>query len=118
MNSLRRVLIGTAVASIVIGVGALLAIIGGKHNIHRGAYATLTLVIGWGFTGTGLYAWRRRPRSNIGPLMIAVGVSGMLKSFGFSNDSLIFTIGSLADVLIFALLIHLLLSFPSGRLAS
>ncbi|MFL5864838.1 MAG: sensor histidine kinase [Solirubrobacteraceae bacterium] len=118
MNSLRRVLIGTAVASIVIGVGALLAIIGGKHNIHRGAYATLTLVIGWGFTGTGLYAWRRRPRSNIGPLMIAVGVSGMLKSFGFSNDSLIFTIGSLADVLIFALLIHLLLSFPSGRLES
>ncbi|MFL5860316.1 MAG: sensor histidine kinase [Solirubrobacteraceae bacterium] len=118
MNSLRRVLIAVAVASVVIGVGALLAIINGKHNIHRGAYAALTLVIGWGFTGTGLYAWRRRPASNIGPLMIAVGVSGMLKSLGFSNDSVIFTIGSLADVLIFALLIHLLLSFPSGRLDS
>jgi signal transduction histidine kinase len=118
MNSLRRAMIGLAAASVVIGVVALLAVINGKHNTHRGAYAALTLVIGWGFTGTGLYAWRRRPGSNIGPLMIAVGFSGLLKSLGFSNDSLIFTIGALADVLIFALLIHLLLSFPSGHLES
>jgi signal transduction histidine kinase len=118
MNSLRRALIGLAAASVVVGVGALLAVINGKHNIHRGAYAALTLVIGWGFTGTGLYAWRRRPGSNIGPLMIAVGFSGLLKSLGFSNDSLIFAIGALADVLIFTLLIHLLLSFPSGHLES
>ena len=72
MTNLRRTLIG--LAALAIGVGALLAIINGKHGIHRGAYAALTLVIGWGFTGTGLYAWRRRPASNIGPLMIAVGV--------------------------------------------
>src|SRR2546423_1059122 len=118
MTSSRRALIGLAVAAFGLGVGALFAVITGKHNIHRGAYAALTLVIGWGFTGTGLYAWRRRPSNNIGPLMIAVGFSGLLKSLGFSNDGVIFTIGSLADVLIFALLIHLLLSFPSGQLES
>src|SRR2546423_101482 len=118
MTSSRRALIGLAVAAFGLGVGALFAVITGKHNVHRGAYAALTLVIGWGFTGTGLYAWRRRPGNNIGPLMIAVGFSGLLKSLGFSNDSVVFTIGSLADVLIFSLLIHLLLSFPSGRLES
>src|SRR5438445_9952281 len=118
MTSLRRIQLGIGVAAVGLGIGALLAVINGKHNIHRGAYAALTLVIGWGFTGTGLYAWRRRPGSNIGPLMIAVGFSGLLKSLGFSNDSLIFTIGALADVLIFTLLIHLLLSFPSGHLES
>jgi signal transduction histidine kinase len=50
--------------------------------------------------------------------MIAVGFSGLLKSLGFSNNSVVFTIGSLADVLIFSVLIHLLLSFPSGQLES
>ena len=118
MTSPRRAMIGLAIAAFALGVGALVAVINGQHNIHRGAYAALALGIGWGFTGTGLYAWRRRPASNIGPLMIAVGFAGLLKALAFSSDSVIFTIGSLGEVLIYALLIHLLLSFPSGRLDS
>ena len=54
----------------------------------------------------------------MGLLMIAVGFAGLLKALAFSNDSVIFTIGSLGELLIYALLIHLLLSFPSGRLDS
>lgn len=117
MTSPRRAQVVLA-AAFVIGAGAVLAVINGKHNIHRGAYAAFALGIGWGFTGTGLYAWSRRPGSNIGPLMTAVGFAGLLKALAFSNDSVIFTIGSLGEVLIYALLIHLLLSFPSGRLES
>ncbi|MGA7993390.1 MAG: hypothetical protein WCA28_00620, partial [Bradyrhizobium sp.] len=94
MRSLRPIQVGIAVAAVGLGVGVLLAVVGGRHNIHRGAYAALALGIGWGFTGTGLYAWRRRPASNIGPLMIAVGFAGLLKTLAFSNDSVIFTIGS------------------------
>ena len=116
MSSPRRALVPVAVAAFVLGVAAFLVVLNGGHNTHRGAYAVLALVIGWGFTGTGLYAWRRRPGSNIGPLMIAVGFSGLLKALAFSNNSVVFTIGSLGEVLIWALLIHLLLSFPSGRL--
>jgi signal transduction histidine kinase len=118
MTRLRRPPLGIAVVAFVVGIGALLVVINGEHNIHRGAYAALALGIGWGFTGTGLYAWRRRPGNNIGPLMIAVGFSGLLKALTFSNDSVVFTIGSLAEVLIYALLVHLLLSFPSGQLES
>ena len=118
MRSLRPIQVGIAVAAVGLGVGVLLAVAGGQHNIHRGAYAALALGIGWGFTGTGLYAWRRWPASNIGPLMIAVGFAGLVKTLAFSNDSVIFTIGSLGEVLIYALLIHLLLSFPSGQLDS
>jgi signal transduction histidine kinase len=116
MSSPRRALIPVALAVFVLGVGAALVVLGGGHNTHRGAYAVLALLIGWGFTGTGLYAWRRRPGSNIGPLMIAVGFAGLLKALAFSNDSLVFTVGSLGEVLIWAFLIHLLLSFPAGRL--
>ena len=119
MSSPRRALIPVGFVALVLGVGAFVVVLNGGHNVHRGAYAALTLVIGWGFTGTGLYAWRERPGSNnIGPLMIAVGFSGLLKALAFSNNSVIFTIGSLGEVLIWALLIHLLLSFPYGRLES
>ena len=100
MSSPRRALVPVAVAAFVLGVAAFLVVLNGGHNIHRGAYAALALVIGWGFMGTGLYAWRRRPGSNIGPLMIAVGFSGLLKALAFSNDSVVFTIGSLGEVLI------------------
>ena len=116
MSSLARARIALAVLALLMGIGAFLVVLNGGHNAHRGAYAALTLVIGWGFTGTGLYVWRRRPASNIAPLMVAVGFSGLLKALAFSNNSLIFTIGSLGEVLIWALLIHLLLSFPAGRL--
>jgi hypothetical protein len=118
MTNPRRAPLVLAAAAIVVGAGALLAVISGKHNLHRGVYAALALGIGWGFIGTGLYAWRRRPGNNIGPLMTAVGFAGLLKALAFSNDSVIFTIGSLGEVLIYALLIHLLLSFPSGHLES
>jgi signal transduction histidine kinase len=118
MTSMRRARIGIAVLAFVIGVGVLQVVINGEHNNHRGAYAALALAIGWGFTGTGLYVWRRRPSNNIGPLMIAVGFSGFLKALAFSNGSVVFTIGSLGEVLIYAFLVHLLLSFPSGRLES
>jgi signal transduction histidine kinase len=116
MTNPRRTLIG--LAAVATGVGTLLVVINGEHNIHRGAYAALALGTGWGFIGTGLYAISRRPSSNMGLLMIAVGFAGLLKALSFSNDSVIFTIGSLGELLIYALLIHLLLSFPSGRLDS
>src|SRR5947209_2955482 len=118
MTRPRNPSLALAAAAVLVGAGALLAVISGKHNVHRGAYAALTLGIGWGFIGTGLYAWRRRPENRLGPLMIAVGFAALLKALAFSNDSLIFTIGSLGQLLIYALLIHLMLSFPSGRLGS
>jgi len=116
MTSPRRAQIGLALAALALGVVVLVVVTGGEHNVHRGAYAALALATGWGFTGTGLYVWRRRPGNRVGPLMIAVGFSGMLKALAFANGSVLFTIGSLGEVLIFAVLVHLLLSFPSGRL--
>jgi signal transduction histidine kinase len=119
MNRPHRALNGlVAAAAFLMGIGALLVIVNGEHNNHRGAYAALALGIGWGFVGTGLFAWNRRPGSNIGPLMIAVGFAGLVKALAFSNGEIIFAIGSLGEVLIYGLLVHLLLSFPSGRLES
>jgi signal transduction histidine kinase len=116
MSALRRVQIGLAALAVVGGVGTVAVMLGGHHNMHRGVYALLTLGIAWGFTATGLFAWRRSPSANTGPLMIAVGFSGLIKALAFSNNSTVFAIASIFEVLIYGLLVHLLLSFPTGRL--
>ncbi len=61
MSSHARARIALAVLAFLMGIGAFLVVLNGGHNAHRGAYAALTLVIGWGFTGSGLYVWSRRP---------------------------------------------------------
>lgn len=100
----------------LMGIAAFVVMINGEHNVHRGAFAGLFLATGWGFVGVGLWVWKQRPAGNIGPLMVAVGLSGLLKGLVFSNDSVVFAIASVGEVLIYAVLIQLLLSFPSGRL--
>src|SRR5208282_2222560 len=112
----RRTLIGLAGLAFLMGVAAFVVMLNGEHNVHRGAYAGLFLVTGWGFVGVGLWVWKQRSAGNIGPLMVAVGLSGLLKGLAFSNDSVVFAIASVGEVLIYAVLIQLLLSFPSGRL--
>jgi signal transduction histidine kinase len=100
----------------LMGIAAFVVMLNGEHNVHRGAFAGLFLATGWGFVGVGLWVWKQRSAGNIGPLMVAVGLSGLLKGLAFSNDSVVFAIASVGEVLIYAVLIHLLLSFPSGRL--
>jgi signal transduction histidine kinase len=109
-------MIGLAGLAFLMGVAAFVVMLGGEHNVHRGAFAGLFLATGWGFVGVGLWVWKQRSAGNIGPLMVAVGLSGLLKGLAFSNDSVVFAIASVGEVLIYAVLIHLLLSFPSGRL--
>ena len=122
MTSFRRALIALGVLGVLIGIGMLILILS-STNTHaggtfapRGTYAAYTLMIGWGFAGTGLYAWARRPENNIGPLMSAVGFAWLLQGLATSNDSVVFSIGILSRPLAYALLVHLLLAFPSGRL--
>lgn len=100
----------------LMGIAAFVVMLNGEHNVHRGAFAGLFLATGWGFVGVGLWVWKQRSAGNIGPLMVAVGLSALLKGLAFSNDSVVFAIASVGEVLIYAVLIQLLLSFPSGRL--
>ena len=116
MNSLRRALIGLAVLAFLLGAGSVVLILTSDHTSPRGLAAALILTAGWGFAGTGLYAWYRRPRSNIGPLLTAVGFTWFFQAFGSSNNSVVFLIGYLGSTLPYAILIQLLVTFPSGRL--
>jgi signal transduction histidine kinase len=117
MTGLERTLAGVAVGGVVAGVGVVL-LLGSDGSADRGAYAypPLVLVIAWGFIGAGLFGWFRRPGNRIGRLMAAVGFGWFLSSLIGSDLLLLHTVSLFSGLLWSALLIHLVLAFPSGQL--
>ena len=116
--SLRRAL---AVIG-VLGVGAVavplaLAIhsVGGHH---RDLIAIFGPIIGAAFIGTGLFAWLRQPDNRFGALMVALGFVYCLSGLIVSTESWSFIAGLHLLPLPYAILLHILVAFPSGRLQS
>src|SRR6185503_5339680 len=116
MSSLRRALIAIGIAGFAAGVGVALLVANSNHVDLRGAAAAVGVLLGWSFIGTGLYAWDRRPENGTGALMVAVGFTWFLGALVVANSELVFTIGLLVNNLFYAVILHLLLAFPSGRL--
>ena len=116
MSSLRRALLALALLALALGAGSIVLILTSDHTDARGLAATLIPLAGWGFAGTGLYAWYRRPRSNIGPLLTAAGFTWFFQALASSNSAVVFLLGYIGMSLPYAILIHLLVTFPSGRL--
>ena len=61
--------------------------------------AILTLLIGWSFIGTGLFAWDRRPSNLVGPLMVCVGFAWFLAELKVSDIPLAAAIGFVTTAL-------------------
>jgi signal transduction histidine kinase len=85
------------------------------HVDHKVVAAVFEPVVGWCFVGTGLYAWRTRPESRTGALMVAMGFAWMLLALEDSNSPLVYTFALVAGGLFGALFLHLGMGFPSGR---
>jgi signal transduction histidine kinase len=118
MSSLRRALLALGVLAFAAGIGSAALILTSDHADLRGLSAALILTAGWSFAGTGLYAWDRRPDNNIGPLMTAIGFTWFFQGLTAAGNSVVFAIGIVGSSLPYAILVHLLVSFPSGRLQS
>ena len=111
----RRTL-AIAAAALLCGVGDVLLVLGSEHFPDPGVWAVFGPVVGWSFVGTGLYAWRRRPESRFGLLMVLAGFAWFLGPLFASDDPLVFTLGIMLSGLWGPVFGHLLLSFPTGRL--
>ncbi len=116
MTGLRRALAALALLALLLGLGSVALILTSEHANSRGLDLALIVGTGWSFAFTGLYAWGRRPGNNTGVLMTAVGFACFFQALAASNNSVVFAIGIVCQNLTFAILIHLLVSFPSGRL--
>jgi len=119
MRSLRTALIGLGIAGIVAGAGSLLVVLASDHldEVQAGG-VVFTPLIGWAFIATGLFAWWRRPQNNFGALMTLVGFVWFVAALIASDQPALYAIGGLFGALPYALLLHMLVAFPYGRLQS
>jgi signal transduction histidine kinase len=110
-----RIFVIAAVAA-AIGLADGLLIITSDHFEDRVVWSLFGPFISWGFVGTGLYAWWRRPESRFGLLLVALGYAWLLAPLPAASNPVIFTAGIVVGSLWGPLLAHALLSFPTGRL--
>jgi signal transduction histidine kinase len=83
---------------------------------HRDLITIAAPLIGAACIGTGLLAWLRRPENRFGALMVAVGFSYCLSGLIVTTEPWPFIAGLHLIAVPYAILYHVLLAFPSGRL--
>jgi signal transduction histidine kinase len=103
-------------AALVAGAGVIALVVTSDHQESKEVWAIFGPAVGWNFVGTGLYAWRRRPESRIGPLMVLLGFAWFLSTLSASNAPLVWTAGTVTGGLWGGVFLHLAVTFPTGRL--
>jgi signal transduction histidine kinase len=76
------------------------------------------LVTGWTLIACGLVAWSRRPESRSGALLAATGFSWFFGNFATAGLGPVEWLGAHAVYVYRGPLVHLLVTYPSGRLSS
>src|SRR5690349_17443934 len=109
--TLRRA-IAVASAGVVVGIAAE------RYSIraHAPENHGLDLAVGWTYLATGIIASVRRPDNRTGLLMTAFGFAWFVGNFGTSGRPVLVSVGTAFDGLNGAILAHLVLAYPSGRL--
>ena len=117
MSGLRRALIALAVAGLALGLAAFALVTTSEREDVPGPSVVLALTLGWAFIGAGLYAWWRRPENRVGALMTMVGFVWFLGALTSAESAWAFTLGLALNSLWIAALVHMLVAFPTGRVA-
>jgi signal transduction histidine kinase len=68
------------------------------------------------YSVSGLVAWRCRPDTLLGPLMVLTGGSSLLSALSWSGTGPAHTVGQLFDLLPLVLIVQVFVTFPSGRI--
>ena len=106
-----------AILASLTGAGCVGLAVTNDHQMPGGiASAALAAVGGYAFVGAGAFAGRRDADGVVGTLLIAVGLCLFLVTLISSSVPFFFTVGEIGRFLYVALLVHLLLAFPTGRL--
>ena len=119
MTSLRRALWALAAVGVAFGLAVAALLTFAAETLEPAwAWGAAALIVGWSYIGVGLFAWGRRPDNRLGMLMAGTGFAWLASISALSDLPLVFTFGNLLGSVFFAVAVHLLLAFPSGRLQS
>jgi signal transduction histidine kinase len=112
----RRLLLAAgALTAALIAVSATVALEGRAAHVELVAFVRASMV---GLPmAAGIYAWHRRPSERFGPLLIAAGCLWFVTTLAESGDEVLYSVGRVAGWVVEVVLIYLVLSFPTGRLA-
>ena len=111
----RSLGLGAAGSVFVLGVAAV-HVTSDVTFADREALTAITVLGGGGFLAASLVARRRQPSNRVGFLMLAVAYAWVLAGLQFSDYRSLGYVGVLGAWVWAALLAHLTLAFPSGRL--
>ena len=89
-----------------------------RHAEFSAATLTMALVTGVIYIATGLIAATRRPESRVGLLLCITGLVILASLLSQSNHALLYTIGLICFWIPPAILTHIVLTFPTGRIRS
>ncbi|TDC53235.1 sensor histidine kinase [Jiangella ureilytica] len=103
--------IAVAGLAAVIASAALAAATG-----HAVLHATLMCWIVLSYVLSGVLAWWHRPDSRIGALMILAGFATFLATLSWAGGQVPHAIGQAFDLVPVALILHVFLAYPTGRL--
>ena len=111
----RLALAVLAVAGVALGVLAYEVQMDNLLQQTTALRSSATVVAAWSFLVAGLVAWRRRPRNQLGPLMVLTCFALLGRQFRYSGDPLAFTVFFALGEVAWALVAHVALAYPSGR---
>jgi signal transduction histidine kinase len=80
------------------------------------AQSLLTTLVCLTFVGAGAVGLRVQPYGRFGLLLAAVGFASLVSVLHEANGAAAYTVGVFASNIVFAVLLHALLAYPSGRL--
>lgn len=115
MNRRTAAAIVTAGIAVCVGVAVAQRTSGYRPS---GLETGLHLAAGLSFIFAGVVAWTRPPSARVGALMCAIGFAWFIGDLVYLPSSAAVTLGILEPTIVYALLAHLFLTFPSGRLRS
>lgn len=76
----------------------------------------LVIAVGWSFVTAGVVAWRARPQRRIGRLLVVTGFVWIVPAIKQIEVPVLWTTGTIIDVVSLAFIAYALLAFPGDRL--
>ena len=113
-----RYLAAAGAVALLGAAGAVWLIADSDHTEDKLAIGLIAVTGCLSFVLSGLVALWRRPDNRTGYLLVATGVLWLLASLTTANNPWLFTLGFLVNSAAFGAFAHLILAFPSGRLAT
>jgi signal transduction histidine kinase len=109
------VLVWTLALAAAGGVVAVVASSG--HASGKVSILALTVPTGLAFIASGLIARTRRPDNRSGLLLIAAGFCSFVAALKTADGAVMFSLGQALQWAYFGFVVHVVLGFPSGRVA-